>query len=958
MAIITIVLRKMLKNRWLVLCLLFGLIISIALVSSIPMYSSGVLHRMLIKELENYQIETNRFPGAYHASLYFKAETKTQDKYGIFEGMDTYVKEEVPRLLGIPTAILVEDMESEPYTLTPEDPTKVDPTPNRMAKIEALSDFESHVKVVDGKMPAKEKVDGVYEALVTEGALSKLKMVLGNVFVARVPVDGGVIHLKVKPVGVFVPKETDDLYWSRTSSIYDERFYIDMDLFKRDFIHKDQPLVKTYNWYYALDYRAIEVHNIGSILDAQDTITRNTSGKYGGFKVNAPMMEILEKYIEQQKQITVLLLSLNVPVLLLLCFYLFMVSFLIVEADRNEIALLRSRGAARWHIIAQYLIEGLILAGIALLLGPLVGLFLTRFLGTSSGFMEFVNRKALPVSLHWDAYQYGLIGAAVFVVMLLMPAYGASKTTIVGHKQQLARYTGKVWWSRFCIDFVLLGIAGYGYYSFNQHQQILMVTGADATSVQVSPLLFFASTLFALGIGLFFLRIYPLLVEGVYRLGSRWWSPPLYETLTHVGRSSRQYQFLMTFLVMTIAIGLFSANAARTLNRNMEERILYQVGSDIVIKPVWQGEYIAPAAVDTGAGQQSSSDLPSGSIQYKEPPYLSFEQLPGVEHAAKVYIREGTHLRAGENFTDSVQLMAIDPYDFGSTAWFRGDLMAPYHINAYLNLIAQEPSAVLISQSISTEYKVKVGDYISLGWPGVDDASFIVYGVIDYWPSWNPLGTPESGRRQERPPMLVVANLPYVQNNLAMEPYQIWLKLKPDATSTELYEGIEEKDLRIDEIQDANQEIIKVRTNPSQMGMNGAMTLGFIISLAITFLGFLLYWVLAMKGRIYEFGVLRAMGISLPQLIGMMVWEQLLTSGVAIMSGIAVGGITSKIFVPFLQVAYNASNQVPPFRVISEGDDRVKLYVMLGIMIFIGLLILGNILTRIKINQAIKLGED
>ena len=48
------VVRKMLNNRWMVLCLLIGITIAVAMVSTVPMYTDGVLQRMLIKDLESY----------------------------------------------------------------------------------------------------------------------------------------------------------------------------------------------------------------------------------------------------------------------------------------------------------------------------------------------------------------------------------------------------------------------------------------------------------------------------------------------------------------------------------------------------------------------------------------------------------------------------------------------------------------------------------------------------------------------------------------------------------------------------------------------------------------------------------------------------------------------------------------------------------------------------------------
>jgi putative ABC transport system permease protein len=136
------------------------------------------------------------------------------------------------------------------------------------------------------------------------------------------------------------------------------------------------------------------------------------------------------------------------------------------------------------------------------------------------------------------------------------------------------------------------------------------------------------------------------------------------------------------------------------------------------------------------------------------------------------------------------------------------------------------------------------------------------------------------------------------------------------------------------------------------------MTLGFLISVVISFFGFLLYWVLSLNGRVLQYGILRAMGISFMQLIGMLVTEQVLTSGAAFLIGAGIGNVTSLLFVPLFQLSFNSTTQVPPFQVMFDSTDSTRLYIIVTIMITIGLGILGYLLSRIKIHQAVKLGED
>ena len=92
--------------------------------------------------------------------------------------------------------------------------------------------------------------------------------------------------------------------------------------------------------------------------------------------------------------------------------------------------------------------------------------------------------------------------------------------------------------------------------------------------------------------------------------------------------------------------------------------------------------------------------------------------------------------------------------------------------------------------------------------------------------------------------------------------------------------------------------------------------------------------------------------------MGLLAWEQLLISGTAILIGIIVGGLTSELFVPLLQIVYSVAEQVPPFKVVASRQDYIKIYAVVAFMLSIGIGILSMIISKIKIYQAIKLGEE
>ena len=53
-----LVIRKMLNNKWMVLCLLIGCVLAVAVAGSIAMYTENALQDMIYNEMESFQEET------------------------------------------------------------------------------------------------------------------------------------------------------------------------------------------------------------------------------------------------------------------------------------------------------------------------------------------------------------------------------------------------------------------------------------------------------------------------------------------------------------------------------------------------------------------------------------------------------------------------------------------------------------------------------------------------------------------------------------------------------------------------------------------------------------------------------------------------------------------------------------------------------------------------------------
>ena len=90
--------------------------------------------------------------------------------------------------------------------------------------------------------------------------------------------------------------------------------------------------------------------------------------------------------------------------------------------------------------------------------------------------------------------------------------------------------------------------------------------------------------------------------------------------------------------------------------------------------------------------------------------------------------------------------------------------------------------------------------------------------------------------------------------------------------------------------------------------MNGALTMSFVIIMIMTIIGFLIYWILSIRSRQLQFGILRAMGVTFREIIGIIGYEQILVSGVSIAMAFIIGGLICCFGQAFNNI-YTVSNE-------------------------------------------------
>jgi putative ABC transport system permease protein len=375
--------------------------------------------------------------------------------------------------------------------------------------------------------------------------------------------------------------------------------------------------------------------------------------------------------------------------------------------------------------------------------------------------------------------------------------------------------------------------------------------------------------------------------------------------------------------------------------------VKYPTGTDIIVKAQWEKvTYETEEEKINGQTAVKNASNPAVST-YIEPSYKVFSKLEGVEKYTKVFRDEEGQASLSYNMTNTATIMGIIPHEFGTAAYFDSSLLRTHWYN-YLNIMTQKPNSVLVSRALSISGGVKPGDTLYYKAKGSLVLRGIVQDIVDYWPGLSDLQSKN----------IVIANFDYIFSKMPVRPYEVWLKKKPETPNELIYKSMEESNIPIAEYKDLMLETYKAKNDIFLKGTNSVLNLGFLSIGAITVLGFLVYWLLSLKGRTLSFGIYRSLGISSKSITLILVLEQLLTLGASSLIGILAGKLSGEMFIPLIKRLWYENKYVIPAVNLQYAREYIQLGIVFVIVFMASFIVLANYIKRLKINQAIKLGED
>ncbi len=975
------VIDRMRNKPWMTASLLLANLLLVAIVASNVLYTDAVSQRILTRDLEQELVTKQRYPVEYQLTL--------DVDYDPVKGRARSIDPVLAQARGIPQrAGLETEMDSTVWTtdrmrMYPE-LRRGDADPLRMA-FGSIEGYEDQIRVLDWAeapgysssetalatwaaqpglewpgvgidaadyrtepAPGEAYADNILDAFVSESTLIGLKLIPGETYEVlaqyslHMDVDPHRTAFRVRIAGVMEALDPADPFWSgRPLGASRGQLWLPSAAFEKSFIAAGPGLVglKIENRV-RIDYTSLRTENVEPLLEA----SRAVSAWLDERKISHTerFVPLLETSQLRSRRLTLTLLLLQLPLALLLVAYIVMVSGRLASMESDEIAQFRSRGASRGQIIRIYLIQGLVLALVSTLAGIPLAFLVTQIIGSAAAFLSFVAREALPLRFGPAVPFAAFIAALAGLVAMLFPSIQASRRTIVEQKRAGRAGSRLFHGVRFLLSAAAIALSLYALRGARLRQSSLAMDIRDGQALD--GMLFMASSLFMLGIALLIAQLVPWLIRLVFLLTRRLWGAGLHVSFLQMIRSRASYSFIVVLLVLTVAMGIFGAQAARTINLGSEDEIIYRNGADFVLREEWLNN------------SEEKRINPEIELVYYEPDFGVYEAIPGVRRAARVFSNNQFRVRCDGGRVNEVMMLGIHTKEFGETLSFVDGLL-PEHINSYLNAMSRDPRAVLLSDNFRREYGVGIGDVITYHDRDDNSSRGIVAGFVPYFPSFVPLqeiASPDGSTRMEER-FLIVASLAELQARLGLRPYDVWLKTDdPDA----VLDFMETGSRRFFHAADTRADLIAMRNDPTVQGTNGILTISFVITLVLCVTGFLIYWILSIRERTLVFGIHRAMGLSQGEILAQLINEQLFITLPALAGGLAGGILTARLFVPLIQAAYAAVDQALPLRMPEIGSDLIRLGIALGLMVLVCLVILMIYIRRIRIAQALKLGEE
>ena len=519
-AVFIVAARRLVSQRGLTLAATLGLVTAVAMVTSIPLYADAVYSNILRAELTRIVAEQSgsaiRPPFAF--LFRYLAAMNEPTTWEDLQAADQFFATRAGPGLGLPEKLTTRYVKTDTFRLYPdEDAAYADAKqPLDWVALATLDDVDRHITIVEGGFPAvaPSAPEAAVEVLVSEAQAGKLGLHAGELFqlLDRRSVR---TQIPVRVAGIWKATDPADEFWFYRPDSFVDVMLVPRETFSGRINSQLKDEVYLALWYLDMDGSGVRTDDTAALAGRITAVQTQAASLLPGTQLDTPaLLEALNRYQQSAQVLTVLLYAFSVPIIGLIVAFIGIVTGLSVNTQRNEIAVLRSRGVGKMRVVGVAILEGVVLGALALAIGLPAGTWFAKGIGRARSFLDFTGTTDLQVMINLPAIRFGLFVALLAVVALAIPTAEAAGHTIITYKQERARSLRAPWWQRAWLDVLLLIVAAYGTYLL-QRQGSIVVPGSGKALASFAgdpfqnPLLFLVPALAVFALSLLLLRLLP-----------------------------------------------------------------------------------------------------------------------------------------------------------------------------------------------------------------------------------------------------------------------------------------------------------------------------------------------------------------------------------------------------------------------------------------------------------------
>ena len=904
-------LKRLAGNPGLTLLALFQIVLTVGLLSSAGFFAQAVDRVILQEELDALSTRTGRPP--FSTRVYFFPSSRKPMDVPAAERAGRSVATTLSSEIGLPIDEVGVHLESgSMMMLAPEGDERYGEGSSFLIQVNLvyLADVAPELEITAGAVWQDTAGAGVstnlLPVLMHDNLAAEMGVLPGERF--RVAPTSALPGIEVEIVGLWRARDPDDTFWFRPPDIsMKEALFVR----RADYVQWVQPMVagssRFASWRISLDDSTLNPAFAAAYARGFEK-GMSIIGKYlPGANLDVSPLDPLKDFVQRQTTLTVLLLSMNLPAIGFLLYFLVLISGIIARSQQRETSVLVSRGAGTVRVLWLVLVEEWLLIMLGVPLGLGAGMLIARGMGYTDSFLDFIARDPLPVS--WQGVDIWLIAAALALAFIarLLPAVAAARTSIVEYETAYARPDKGPLWRRAYLDFLLIVPTVYAYQQLGQQEAFALLAQGNASELYSDPLLVLAPALVILTASLLIMRFFSPLMNLLDKLASLLPGTVFHLALRQLGRQGHSYLNPLLLVIICLGLGIYTHSLAASVDEWLVDRIKYQAGGDFRFQPITEGE--------SGGGWT---------------PELSwFAKRFDAQRAIRVgYYGARIEGLSSSTRRQAKRMMGVDRAEFASVSWFRPDF-ADDSLGGLMNRLAAAPEAVLVSRAFLSEHLLRIGDRLDV-WvilePGISmRTDFLISGVYDYFPT------------VEQDEIVLIANLEYLHLiGGAIYAYEVWLRAPENDRGEEV-----RRELRIGGIEtlrwhDVVGTLIEEKARLERVGVFGALTVGFLSAALMAVLAFLMHSYASLRERFYQFGVLRAIGALRRQLIIQLAVEYAVLVLYGTATGAVIGVWVSVLFTPFFRSAADSKAILPPMLpVIAEGEITQLTIIFIAVMVLV-----------------------